>query len=268
MEAKPIFLKAIVIGSSGVGKTNLMQRYVNDTFSEHYKSTIGIDFCIKAIKTDDKTIKLQIWDTAGQERFKNLTISYYKAASCVLAVFSLTDKKSFEDSESWIKEAMKANENHPLKIILVGNKSDLVDKRVVTYEEAMAKANSLNISYIETSAKNGHNVEQAFLTVTESFLGIAMKCTSPSSEITKIPTEVKSDIPEVKKQAHEESKAKNDISLEAAYAVLKLKLEAISKLVKALGAEGSLLADNIKKVIDAKNTEKIDVDLSGNLTIH
>jgi small GTP-binding protein len=156
--------KLLLIGDSGVGKSCLLLRFADDTYTESYISTIGVDFKIRTIELDGKTIKLQIWDTAGQERFRTITSSYYRGAHGIIVVYDVTDQESFANVKQWLHEIDRyACEN--VNKLLVGNKSDLSSKRVVAYDTAKEFADNLGIEFLETSAKNADNVEQAFMTM-------------------------------------------------------------------------------------------------------
>jgi len=156
--------KLLLIGDSGVGKSCLLLRFADDTYTDSYISTIGVDFKIRTVDLDTKTIKLQIWDTAGQERFRTITSSYYRGAHGIIIVYDITDKESFDNVRQWLFEIDRyASES--VRKLLVGNKSDLKNKRAVDYETAKAFADELSIPFLETSAKNATNVEQAFLTM-------------------------------------------------------------------------------------------------------
>jgi len=154
----------LLIGDSGVGKSCLLLRFADDTYTESYISTIGVDFKIRTIDLNGKTIKLQIWDTAGQERFRTITSSYYRGAHGIIVVYDITDQVSFNNVKQWLQEIDRyACEN--VNKLLVGNKCDLTNKRVVETSVAKDYADSLGIPFLETSAKNSTNVEQAFLTM-------------------------------------------------------------------------------------------------------
>ncbi|MCJ8748204.1 hypothetical protein PDJAM_G00162030 [Pangasius djambal] len=158
--------KLLLIGDSGVGKSCLLLRFADDTYTESYISTIGVDFKIRTIELDGKTIKLQIWDTAGQERFRTITSSYYRGAHGIIVVYDVTDQDSFNNVKQWLQEIDRyASEN--VNKLLVGNKCDLTTKKVVEYTTAKARefADSLGIPFLEASAKNSTNVEQAFMTM-------------------------------------------------------------------------------------------------------
>ncbi|KAJ2709397.1 ras GTPase [Coemansia spiralis] len=156
--------KLLLIGDSGVGKSCLLLRFADDTYTESYISTIGVDFKIRTIELDGKTVKLQIWDTAGQERFRTITSSYYRGAHGIIVVYDVTESESFGNVKQWLQEIDRyASEG--VNKLLVGNKSDLADKRSVDFTEAQEFAKSLSISFLETSAKDATNVENAFLTM-------------------------------------------------------------------------------------------------------
>ncbi|CAG0902384.1 unnamed protein product [Darwinula stevensoni] len=169
--------KLLLIGDSGVGKSCLLLRFADDTYTESYISTIGVDFIhvenlllhhlfqkIRTIDLDGKTVKLQIWDTAGQERFRTITSSYYRGAHGIIIVYDCTDQESFANVRQWLQEIERyASEN--VNKLLVGNKCDLTSKKVVDYTTAKEFADQLNIPFLETSAKNATNVEQAFMTM-------------------------------------------------------------------------------------------------------
>ncbi|XP_034941154.1 ras-related protein Rab-1A [Chelonus insularis] len=156
--------KLLLIGDSGVGKSCLLLRFADDTYTESYISTIGVDFKIRTIDLDGKTIKLQIWDTAGQERFRTITSSYYRGAHGIIVVYDCTDQDSFNNVKAWLEEIDRYASDNVNKL-LVGNKCDLTAKKVVDYAIAKEYADQLNIPFLETSAKNAMNVEQAFMTM-------------------------------------------------------------------------------------------------------
>merc|ERR1712159_134384 len=156
--------KLLLIGDSGVGKSCLLFRFADDTYQESYISTIGVDFKIRTVELEGKTIKLQIWDTAWQERFRTITSSYYRGAHGIIVVYDVTDQESFNNVKTWLSEIDRyANEN--VNKLLVGNKSDLTSKKVVDYATAKAFADEIGIPFMETSAKNATNVEKAFMTM-------------------------------------------------------------------------------------------------------
>ncbi|MQL72359.1 hypothetical protein Taro_004708 [Colocasia esculenta] len=156
--------KLLLIGDSGVGKSCLLLRFADDSYLESYISTIGVDFKIRTVEQDGKTIKLQIWDTAGQERFRTITSSYYRGAHGIIVVYDVTDQESFNNVKQWLNEIDRyASEN--VNKLLVGNKCDLAADRVISYETGKAFADEIGIPFLETSAKDATNVEQAFMTM-------------------------------------------------------------------------------------------------------
>ncbi|CED84490.1 gtp-binding protein ypt1 [Phaffia rhodozyma] len=156
--------KLLLIGDSGVGKSCLLLRFADDTYTESYISTIGVDFKIRTIELEGKTVKLQIWDTAGQERFRTITSSYYRGAHGIIVVYDVTDNETFTNVKQWLQEIDRYAIEGVNKL-LVGNKNDLVSKKAVEYGAAKEFADSLSIPFLETSAKEATNVEQAFLTM-------------------------------------------------------------------------------------------------------
>lgn len=156
--------KLLLIGNSGVGKSCLLLRFSDDTYSNDYISTIGVDFKIKTVELDGKTVKLQIWDTAGQERFRTITSSYYRGSHGIIIVYDVTDQESFNGVNMWLQEIDRYATSSVLKL-LVGNKCDLADKRVVEYDVAKEFADANNMPFLETSALDSTNVEEAFLTM-------------------------------------------------------------------------------------------------------
>jgi len=160
---KKVLLKVIILGESGVGKTALLNHYVNNTFIETHKATIGADFMTKEMRIDDKLITLQMWDTAGQERFKSLGNSFYRGADAAILVYALNEKESFHKIDEWrsnfINLSNEQSEDFP--ILLLGNKSDLDDNRQVQPAEGKNYANQHHMIHFETSARNGQNIESS-----------------------------------------------------------------------------------------------------------
>lgn len=165
---KKNILKVIILGDSGVGKTSLMHRYVNDKYSQQYKATIGADFLTKEVTIDnDKTATMQVWDTAGQERFQSLGVAFYRGADCCVLVYDVTNLKSFSNVKSWRDEFLvHANVGSPetFPFVMLGNKIDAEDsKKVVNTKAAQDMAKSLgNMPLFFTSAKTAINVDVAF----------------------------------------------------------------------------------------------------------
>jgi small GTP-binding protein len=158
----PCSFKFILIGSSGVGKTALLKRLVDDCFSNDSQSTIGVEFDSTFLDIDGQSVKLQIWDTAGQERFRSIAKAYFRNAVGVILAFDICEPKTFEDVSMWLNEVHSLCDPTAV-VILVGNKSDLAANRAVTMAEAQEFAQHHHITYIEASAKSGDNVREAFL---------------------------------------------------------------------------------------------------------
>ncbi|KAJ3342167.1 hypothetical protein HDU83_006202 [Entophlyctis luteolus] len=151
----------VLIGDSGVGKSNLLSRFTRNEFNLDSKSTIGVEFATRTIQVDTKTIKAQIWDTAGQERYRAITSAYYRGAVGALLVYDIAKVSSYENVTRWLKE-LRDHADSNIQIMLVGNKSDLKHLRAVSTDEAKAFAAENNLSFIETSALDANNVEPAF----------------------------------------------------------------------------------------------------------
>lgn len=160
--------KLLIIGESGVGKTCLLLRFTDDSFTANHLTTIGIDFKIKIINLEDKQIKLQIWDTAGQERFRTITKTYYKGAHGIVLVYDVTDENSFKNIRNWVRQIEQNAQSNVCKV-LVGNKSDREDRKV-TFEEGSKLAKEYNMQFFETSAKSNYNVNETFTFLTKEIL--------------------------------------------------------------------------------------------------
>jgi Ras-related protein Rab-11A len=159
------FCIVVLIGDSGVGKSNLLSRFTRNEFNLESKSTIGVEFATRTITSDDgKTIKSQIWDTAGQERYRAITSAYYRGAVGALLVYDIAKRATFENVERWLKE-LRDHAVANIVIMLVGNKSDLRHLRAVSTDEAKQFAEKNSLHFIETSALDSTNVESAFLTI-------------------------------------------------------------------------------------------------------
>eukprot|EP00271_Cylindrocystis_brebissonii_P008807 TRINITY_DN23303_c0_g1_i1.p1 TRINITY_DN23303_c0_g1~~TRINITY_DN23303_c0_g1_i1.p1 ORF type:complete len:214 (-),score=27.42 TRINITY_DN23303_c0_g1_i1:71-712(-) len=159
-----IRLKLLLIGDSSVGKSSLLLRFAEDSFSTTFISTIGVDFKTRTVELDGEQTKLSIWDTAGQERFRTITAAYYRGANGIVLVYDVTSESSFNSIRSWISN-IKEHANENVCKILVGNKCDMDDKRVITAAQGQALAKEFGISFFETSAKADINVEQAFQSI-------------------------------------------------------------------------------------------------------
>ena len=153
--------KYIIIGDAAVGKSNLLLRYAHGQFKQEYQLTIGVEFGAKNIQLNDKIYRIQIWDTAGQENFRSITRAYYKNSVCALVVYDISNKESFNNISSWVEDC-KNQSPKTIFMVLVGNKSDLEDKRQVTKEEGQELAEKFGMLFFETSAKTGENVDDIF----------------------------------------------------------------------------------------------------------
>ena len=153
--------KILLLGDSSVGKSSLFLSFMDKSWNETFVPTIGVDFKIKTINVNNMNIKYQVWDTAGQERFRTIISSYYKGAHGILLVYDITLKESFESLNDWLNEIKKNTSKNIVKV-LIGNKIDLNDKRIISFDEAKEFADNNNMKYIETSAKTSTNVDQAF----------------------------------------------------------------------------------------------------------
>jgi len=155
--------KILILGDSSSGKTSILDRLVNNQFSNNYIATIGIDFNVKTIKIDNNTkIKLQIWDSCGQERFRSLTRSYYRNSAAFIICYDISSAKSFQNAKFWIDEIEKYVDKDDVVKILVGNKNDLEDLRQIDYEEGKQYARTIGMDFFETSAKNNTNINKLF----------------------------------------------------------------------------------------------------------
>ncbi len=162
-----VTFKILTIGESGVGKTCILRRFVENKFLKNHLATIGIDFKTKTLNINDQEIKLKIWDTAGQERFRNITNQYYKGADGIVLVFDVTDEASFEKIKDWMDQILSNTNKDEICLVLLGNKCDVeAVKRSIKPEQGRELANELNINYFETSALSGYNIKEAFETLT------------------------------------------------------------------------------------------------------
>ncbi|XP_072965875.1 ras-related protein RABA1f-like [Typha angustifolia] len=179
--------KVVLIGDSGVGKSNLLSRFTRNEFSLESKSTIGVEFATRSIKVDDKVVKAQIWDTAGQERYRAITSAYYRGAVGALLVYDVTRHVTFENVERWLKE-LKDHTDPSIVIMLVGNKADLRHLRAVSTEDAQAFAERENTIFMETSALESMNVENAFTEVlTHIYRGVSRKALDVGDDPAALP---------------------------------------------------------------------------------
>ncbi|KAI8361754.1 small GTPase [Blakeslea trispora] len=177
--------KVVLIGDSGVGKTNLLSKFTRNEFNMESKSTIGVEFATRSVQVDSKTVKAQIWDTAGQERYRAITSAYYRGAVGALLVYDISKYNTYENVMRWLKE-LRDHADANIVVMLVGNKSDLRHLRAVPTEEAKQFAAENGLSFIETSALDSSNVELAFQRIlTEIYRIVSNKALESSSDVAR-----------------------------------------------------------------------------------
>jgi Ras-related protein Rab-8A len=165
-----VLVKLLLIGDSGVGKSCLLLRFSEDSFTSSFITTIGIDFKIKKIMVENKLVKLQIWDTAGQERFRTITSAYYRGAMGILLLYDVTDEASFNNIRNWMRN-IEQHASDNVNKILVGNKSDMAKvNRAVPYAKGKALADEYGVLFFETSAKENINVEEVFTAIAKNVM--------------------------------------------------------------------------------------------------
>ena len=160
-ESYDLLFKLILIGDSCVGKSNILLKYLKNEFDPNSRATVGVEFGTKNIIINNKKIKIQIWDTAGQERYRSITSAYYKGAKGALIVYDITRKCTFDNIDKWISD-LKLNGDKNICIVILGNKSDLDDKREVSKGDGIKKSEMYKTAFLETSALNGDNIGKAF----------------------------------------------------------------------------------------------------------
>ncbi|KAG5190344.1 Rab6, rab family GTPase [Tribonema minus] len=177
--------KLVFLGDQSVGKTSIITRFMYDNFDKNYQATIGIDFLSKTMYLEDRTVRLQLWDTAGQERFRSLIPSYIRDSSVAVVVYDITNRASFLNSSEWIKD-VRAERGNEVVIMLVGNKTDLADRRQVSVEEGEDKAKKEGVMHIETSAKAGYNIKPLFRKLATALPGMESAPSTASSNLIDI----------------------------------------------------------------------------------
>ncbi|XP_059309456.1 ras-related protein Rab11D isoform X1 [Lycium ferocissimum] len=166
--------KVVLIGDSAVGKSQILARFSRNEFSLDSKATIGVEFQTRTLVIQHKSVKAQIWDTAGQERYRAVTSAYYRGAVGAMLVYDITKRQTFDHIPRWLEE-LRAHADRNIVIILIGNKTDLEDQRAVPTEDAKEFAQKEGLFFLETSALEATNVEDAFSTVLTEIFNIVNK---------------------------------------------------------------------------------------------
>lgn len=174
--------KLVLIGDTSVGKSSLLLRFADDTFSDAYLSTVGVDFRFRTVRVEKKLVKLQIWDTAGQERFRTITSAYYRGADGIVMIYDVTNMESFNHVNEWLAEVSRYAAEGTSRL-LVGNKCDKAAERVISTEKGKAFADNLGIPFLETSAKDSTNVELVFMAMTEELVNRKASTKSSSGTV-------------------------------------------------------------------------------------
>ncbi|EYC40167.1 hypothetical protein Y032_0626g825 [Ancylostoma ceylanicum] len=183
--------KVVLIGDSGVGKSNLLSRFARNSFNLESKTTIGVEFATKTVEIDGKLIKAQIWDTAGQERYRAITSAYYRGAVGALLVYDISKQNTLDSCERWLRE-LREFSNESVSVMLVGNKLDLRHFRAIPTEVALKFAEKNHLAFIETSALDSTNVNEAFTEIlTHIYKSVASRHVNvnydsgPKADLTK-----------------------------------------------------------------------------------
>jgi small GTP-binding protein len=197
MSDLPVQFKYIVIGASGVGKTSIVRRLTENKFVKATQTTVGIEYFTHVSHIDGRAVKMMIWDTAGQERFYTIAKAYFRSALGVVLVYDITDRKSFDSLPRWLRDARTEADPH-CTVILVGNKSDMAGSRIVSTEEAMAFAKEHDLTYLETSALDGTQIESVFQRTAQDLLrkaavGEIAAATGPPQGAVRLAREEKTD---------------------------------------------------------------------------
>ncbi|CAI0540207.1 unnamed protein product [Linum tenue] len=166
--------KIVLIGDSGVGKSNILSRFTRNEFCLESKSTIGVEFATRTLQVEGKTVKAQIWDTAGQERYRAITSAYYRGAVGALLVYDITKRQTFDNVQRWLRE-LRDHADSNIVIMMAGNKSDLNHLRAVSDGDGHTLAEREGLSFLETSALEATNIEKAFQTILTEIYHIISK---------------------------------------------------------------------------------------------
>lgn len=160
-ELEDYSFKIVIVGDAGVGKSNILTRFINNEFNMESKATVGVELSTKAYKIKDKVVKVHLWDTAGQERYKSVTAAYYKGAKGAMIVYDVTRPETFNNVDKWFNEIREYGEKN-VTLMLIGNKSDLKHLRTIDTSKALEKATTLGVPVMETSALDASGVEDSF----------------------------------------------------------------------------------------------------------
>ncbi|KAI4151341.1 MAG: hypothetical protein LQ340_003564 [Diploschistes diacapsis] len=177
--------KLVFLGEQSVGKTSLITRFMYDSFDNMYQATIGIDFLSKTMYLEDRTVRLQLWDTAGQERFRSLIPSYIRDSSVAVVVYDISSLKSFQNTRKWVDD-VRGERGNDVIIVLVGNKTDLNDKREVTTQMGEEEAKRCGALFVETSAKVGANVKGLFRKIAQALPGMENEGAKAESQMIDV----------------------------------------------------------------------------------
>ncbi|KAH7672841.1 Small GTPase superfamily ARF/SAR type protein [Dioscorea alata] len=175
--------KIVLIGDSGVGKSNILSRFTRNEFCLESKSTIGVEFATRTLQIEGKTVKAQIWDTAGQERYRAITSAYYRGAVGALLVYDITKRQTFDNVQRWLRE-LRDHADSNIVIMMAGNKSDLKHLRSVQEDDAQEFAEKEGLFFLETSALESLNIEKAFQTILTEIYHIVSKKALATQEAT------------------------------------------------------------------------------------
>ena len=196
-------LKFIIVGDSSVGKSNLLMKFAYNKVNEDYQATVGVEFAAKNIEIEQKIFRVQVWDTAGQENFRSITRAYYKNSVCAMIVYDISNEKTFESVKSWLEDIRNQSPKSVL-LILVGNKIDLSDKRVISFDKGNEFAIKNGLMFAETSAKTGEGVEEIFRKSVEDI----------SKKISENFYDLNSELCGIKKSNNNNRKKENSFDLE------------------------------------------------------
>lgn len=181
--------KVIILGSQGVGKSSLIKSFLYEIFDDSYQPTVGIEFVTTTMHSSQRYVRLQMWDTAGQERFYSILPSYVRDSILTIIVYDITNPLSFRQASRWI-DVIRAEEHREVKIMLVGNKTDICEERQITTDEGERTSKAKNVMFIETSAKTRSNVKQMFELARQTLIEqqIKMEIKKPELKVVQSPT--------------------------------------------------------------------------------